>query len=220
MARFEAVIFDLDGIITDTAEYHYLAWEKIGKDIGVTIKRELNEHLRGVSRMESLEQVLKFGKCQGDFTLEEKERLATKKNEYYIELIQQIKPENVLPGIKTLLKNLRGAGYKIGLASASKNAFAVVDFLEVGGYFDYIVDAATVKYSKPNSEVFLKAAQALQVQPKNCIGIEDAVAGVVAINRAGMTSIAIGSDEELKQAHILLKSTSELTLEVIEACSC
>jgi len=215
MSRFEAVIFDLDGVITDTAEYHYLAWKQLGTELGISFDREFNETLKGVDRMGSLERILELGGRQDDFTVEEKEAFATKKNEHYVSLIQDVSPADILPGIEQFLKDLRVAGYKIAMASASKNAFAVTNSLGLNDYFDHIVDAATVVKSKPDPEVFLKAAEAVGVRPDKCIGVEDAAAGVTAINEARMYAIAIGTDEGLSHANIVLRSTEELTIDVV-----
>jgi len=215
MGKFEAVIFDLDGVITDTAEYHYLAWKQLGEDLGIAFDREFNETLKGVSRMDSLERILELAGRQHDFTEEEKVELARSKNDHYVSLIQDVSPRDILPGIEQFLKDLRAAGYKIAMASASKNAFAVTDSLGLTDYFDHIVDAATVVKSKPDPEVFLKAAAAVRARPDKCIGVEDAAAGVTAINAAGMYAIAVGTDEGLNHAKIVLNSTAELTMDVV-----
>lgn len=213
--KYEAVIFDLDGVITDTAEYHYLAWRKLAEELGVNFDREFNETLKGVSRMESLERILKHGNREHDFSLEEKEVFAVKKNAHYVSLIKDITPADLLPGIKEVLCQLNQSGYKIAMASASKNAFRVTESLGIQNYFEHIVDASKVKYSKPHPEVFLKAAEAIGVIPEKCIGVEDAQAGITAINEANMFSIAIGSDPGLNHAKVVLNSTKELTLELI-----
>jgi len=216
MTRIEAVIFDLDGVITDTAEYHYLAWKQLGEELGIPFDRAFNEKLKGVSRLESLELILQHGNRQDDFSLEEKERLANKKNQHYVELIKQVTPDDLLPNILTFLKELKRAGLKIAMASASKNAFAVTKSLGVTEYFDHIVDADTVKKSKPDPEVFLKAAEGVGVLPEKCIGIEDAGAGVRAILKAGMFAVAIGDKEVLGDANVVYPSTKELNLEGLE----
>jgi len=216
MKKFEAVIFDLDGVITDTAEYHYLAWKQLGEELGIPFDREFNETLKGVSRTDSLDRILALGNRQNDFTQEEKEALATKKNDHYVDLIQNVSPKDILPGIEQFLKDLRAEGYKIAMASASKNAFAVTDSLGLNDYFDHIVDAAKVVNSKPDPEVFLKAAEFLGVNPQKCMGVEDASAGVTAINDAGMYAIAIGTGIGLNHAKIILASTAELTIDVVK----
>uniref|UniRef100_UPI0028A8CE40 beta-phosphoglucomutase n=1 Tax=Exiguobacterium sp. TaxID=44751 RepID=UPI0028A8CE40 len=149
----EAVIFDLDGVITDTAEYHYLAWKQLGEDLDIPFDREFNETLKGVSRMDSLERILALGGKQNAFSEDEKLVLAAKKNEHYVTLIQHISEQDLLPGITAFLDEIRNAGLKIGMASASKNALMVVEALKVRHYFDDIVDAATVAQSKPHPEV-------------------------------------------------------------------
>ena len=215
MSKFKAVIFDLDGVITDTAEYHYLAWKQLGEDLGISFDHKFNETLKGVSRMDSLERILELGNRQNDFTIEEKKALATKKNDHYVRLIQHVSPQDILPGIEQFLKDLRSEGYQIAMASASKNAFAVTNSLGLNDYFDHIVDAATVVNSKPDPEVFLKAAAAVGVAPEACIGVEDAAAGVTAINDAGMHAIAIGTDAGLNHAKIVLDSTEALTIDIV-----
>lgn len=171
ISKLEAVIFDLDGVITDTAEYHYKAWKKLADKIGAPFDRELNEKLKGIGRIESLELILEQSnkKCSN----QEKLILAQEKNEYYKRLIQDITPNDLLPGIHLLLKELKENGIKIALASASKNALTVIDKLELGEYFDSIADAAEVKKGKPDPEIFMTAAEQLDVSYQNCIGIEE-----------------------------------------------
>lgn len=215
MTKVQAFIFDLDGVITDTAEQHYLAWKLLGEELGIPFDREFNETLKGVSRMDSLERILKLGNLQDDFTLEAKEALATKKNDHYKQLITSIKPDDVLPGIIDLLQAIRAEGLKIGLASASKNALTVIESLQIREYFDYIVDAATVKNSKPHPEVFLKAAEKLGVPYSACIGVEDAEAGVDAIKSADMFAVGVGSKGAMQEADLIVESTANLSLESI-----
>lgn len=212
---FQAVIFDLDGVITDTAEYHYLAWKTLAEELKIPFSREFNEELKGISRMDSLERILIHGGKNYDFTESEKASLADKKNDHYCMLIQNITPADILPGIQALLSEIKGSGLKIGLASVSKNAFTVVDALGLTGLFDVIVDAKTIKNSKPDPEVFLTAARLLQVEATTCIGIEDAAAGVEAIKAAGIFAIGIGSKETLSKADIVFENTAELSIKVI-----
>ena len=167
----DAFIFDLDGVITDTAEYHYLAWKELANKIGIEIDREFNETLKGVSRMESLERILVHGNKQND------------KNMYYVSLIENITPKDILPGISKLLENIKSNNIKIGLASASKNANMVLNNLKLVNYFDFIADASKCKNSKPAPDIFLMALKGLNVEAKNCIGIEDAYSGIEAINQ-------------------------------------
>lgn len=211
--ELQAVIFDLDGVITDTAEHHYLAWKAIGDELKLPFTREFNEKLKGVSRLESLRLLLSLSPTELQYSEQQLHELAERKNELYKQLISQIKPSDVLPGIPELLADLKQRGIKTAIASASKNAFAVIRNLQMEQQFDVIVDAATIKNSKPDPEVFLAAAQQLGVEPKACVGIEDAVAGVEAIIAANMTAIAIGKQEHFPHAHHTCASTAELNAE-------
>lgn len=211
----KAFVFDLDGVITDTAEYHFLAWQQLGAELGINFDREFNETLKGVDRMESLNRILRSGNRENDFTQEEKEALATKKNTHYVSLIERITENDILPGIEQLLKDLKANNFKIALASASKNAIPVLERLGLLHYFDHVVNAAEVAKSKPNPEVFLKAAVAVEVAPSECIGVEDAEAGVDAIKAAGMYAVAVGDATILHKADYNVETTSELTLESI-----
>ena len=211
----EAFIFDLDGVITDTAYYHYLAWKELGNKIGIEIDEEFNETLKGISRIESLERMLVFGNKENQFTQEEKLQLATEKNEHYKELIKRITPNDILPGIIELLEEAKNNKIKIGLASASKNAIPVLNSLGVIEYFDFIADASECKNSKPAPDIFLMAVKGLNVNPKYCIGFEDASAGVDAINSAMMYSVGIGDTDTLCKAKYVVKSTQELDFNLI-----
>lgn len=206
----EAFIFDLDGVITDTAHFHYLAWKELGNKIGIEIDEEFNETLKGISRMESLERMLVFGGKENDYTNEEKVRMATDKNNYYVTLIETITPKDILPGIKELLTDIKSNGVKIGLASASKNAVMVLKNLQLIEYFDFIADAAICKNSKPAPDIFLMAAEGLNVSPVNCIGIEDASAGVDSINTSNMYSVGVGNEDVLKEADYIVNCTEKL----------
>ncbi|MFX3673134.1 MAG: beta-phosphoglucomutase [Paenisporosarcina sp.] len=211
--NLKAVIFDLDGVITDTAEYHFQAWQALGEEIGVPFTREFNEELKGVSRMDSLEKILALGNKLNDFTQEEKKTMAARKNKHYVRLIEGITPSDILPGIKDLIYTIKTNGLKLGLASVSKNAFSVMDKLELTDQFDVIVDAAKIQKGKPNPEIFLKAAEMLGVEASECLGIEDAAAGVESIKGAGMFAVGIGNEETLKKADLIYNSTLEVSFE-------
>ncbi|MGL5346208.1 MAG: beta-phosphoglucomutase [Peptostreptococcaceae bacterium] len=209
----EAVIFDLDGVITDTANFHYLAWKQLGDKIGIEINEEFNESLKGISRMESLERLLEFGEMEDKFTPQEKIEMAIEKNNNYVKLIEKITPKDILLGIKELLTELKSKQIKIGLASASKNAVMVLNNLELMDYFDFIADAAKCKYSKPAPDIFLMAAKGLNVNPINCIGIEDASAGIQSINTANMYSVGVGNEKILNEADYVVSNTQDLKLD-------
>lgn len=211
----KAFIYDLDGVITDTAEFHFLAWKKLAEELGISFDRQFNERLKGISRMESLELILQLNASLLKMSNEEKVRLANKKNEFYLELAESINEENVLPGIEDLLKNNKKRNIKIALGSASENARNVIEKLGLTSYFDYIVDASKVSRGKPDPETFTTAADFFDIPHKECIGIEDAAAGIEAINKANMFSVGVGSLEHLSQADYLVEDTSQLDFEEI-----
>lgn len=209
----KAFIYDLDGVITDTAEFHFVAWKKLAAELGISIDREFNEKLKGISRMDSLELILQLDSSERQFSDEEKVEMATRKNEYYLGLIEAVSPSHILPGIEALLKANKEAGVKIALGSASKNAPALLEKLGIASYFDYVVDASQVTKGKPDPETFTTAAAALGVAPQACIGIEDSAAGVESINQADMFSVGVGDVNHLAKADFLVPDTSELVFE-------
>lgn len=206
----KAVIFDLDGVITDTARYHYLAWKRLAESQGVHFDEAFNEHLKGIDRMGSLDLIL--ASSSRSYTQDEKLALAHEKNEHYKELIATMSPDDLLPGAVAALDACRAAGLKIGLASVSKNAFSVLDMLGITGKFDYVVDAATIARGKPDPEIFLKAARELGVDPADCMGVEDAVAGIASIKSAGMYALGIGDPQVLRQADKVIPSLAQFSL--------
>jgi|SRR5690625_840129 len=208
----KAFIFDLDGVITDTAELHYKAWKKLAKEIGVSFDRTCNEKLKGINRLDSLEIILKCAGIQGVFSKEEKIALATKKNVYYKKLISKLTPKDVLPNMHTLLEEIRTEGYKIGLASASENAPTIIKALGIEHFFQAIADPKEVIHGKPAPDIFLLAAKQLKVITKDCIGIEDAISGVAAIKQANMFAVGIGDEHQLSKADYIVHTTKELTL--------
>jgi beta-phosphoglucomutase len=210
-SRFKAVIFDLDGVITDTAHYHYLAWKRLADSVDAPFDEAFNEQLKGVDRMGSLELIL--ARASRTYTPEEKRELADRKNTHYQELIATMTPDDLLPGALRALEEVRAAGLLIGLASVSRNAFTVLDRLGIRDRFDDVVDAATVVNGKPDPEIFLTAAAHLGVDPKDCLGVEDAAAGVASIKDAGMFAVGVGSPDVLYRADRVIPSMAAFRLE-------
>ncbi|MEO1771178.1 beta-phosphoglucomutase [Candidatus Enterococcus ferrettii] len=215
---FKGVLFDLDGVITDTAEYHYQAWKKLGSEIGISIDRQFNEQLKGVSREDSLNRMLEHGGKSSTYTTEELAELAARKNENYVKMIQKVSPKDVYPGILDLLENLRQAGIKISLASASKNGPFLLKQMALTDYFDGVADPAKLQAGKPAPDIFIEAAEIVGLSPNECIGIEDAQAGITAIKASGALPIGIGQPEQLGYDIPLVASTRELTLEFLTNC--
>lgn len=210
----KGVVFDLDGVITDTAHYHYLAWKKTAESIGIEFDEAFNENLKGVSRIDSMLLILKKDGRENDFTEEQIETLAAEKNEFYVSLLQEITPADVLPGIKELIVDLKKQNLKCAIASVSKNARTVLNALEMEQAFDYIVDAAKITKSKPDPEIFVEACRGLGLETAEVVGIEDAQAGIEAINAAGIVSVGVGSG--LRDADMTVKNTGLLDLRILE----
>lgn len=204
----KAFIFDLDGVIVDTAKYHFLAWKKLADSIGVEFTELQNEQLKGVSRIKSLEKILAWGNRSLSET--EFNRLMTKKNKEYLTYIDRMSAKEILPDVTQTLDFLRDANQYIALGSASKNAQMILEKVALLDKFDVIIDGNAVVKGKPDPEVFLKAAQQLNVQPEHCIVFEDAVAGIQAANTAGMVSIGIGEKNILHEADYVFKDFTEI----------
>lgn len=206
----KGIIFDLDGVLTDTAKYHYLAWKKLADELNYYFDEDINELLKGVSRINSFEIILNKNNASDKFTAEEKENLANKKNEYYKEMIEQLTKDDILEGIVPFITEARANGVKCAVASISKNAYRVLELLGIMDMFDYIADAALVKNPKPDPEIFFTCANALGFKPNECVGVEDAQAGIESIHSAGMMSVGINVNVTSIQPDIALKSTAEL----------
>ncbi|CAJ1227197.1 beta-phosphoglucomutase [Levilactobacillus zymae] len=215
-ADIKGFVFDLDGVITDTSVLHGTAWHQLADYLGVAWSKELADGLKGISRMDSLEMILKAGGKENDYTPEQKVELAAKKNTNYVAEVDKMTPANILPGMKAFLDDIRDKGYLLSLASASKNAPRVLAKLELTDYFPEIVDPASLKHGKPDPEIYTKGAQLLNLDPAQCVGLEDAAAGVQAINAAGETSLGIGDATELGAADMVFADTSLVTLANIE----
>lgn len=212
--NLQAVIFDLDGVITDSAKYHYLAWKELADELSIPFDMEYNEKLKGISRMESLEFILSNASEKRFYTEDEKFAMAEKKNDSYKELIKQITKDDILPGVHDFLKELKESGIRIGLASVSKNAPFIINRLELDDYFDYMADAASVPNAKPFPDIFLACMDNFGLAKDNCIGVEDARAGIEAIHRAGMKAVGVGTKSEMEDADLFL-TTDELKLDRI-----
>ena len=213
MSEIKACIFDLDGVIVDTAGYHYQAWKRLANQLGFDFTLEDNEKLKGISRKESLELILKWGMVSK--TSVEKEELAQLKNTWYVEMISGMTPADVLPGALQFLKDVKASGYKTALGSASKNAGIILNKVELTNYFDAIVDGNVVTASKPDPQVFLKGAKMLGVNPLVCVVFEDAIAGVEAAKNGGMKVVGIGSIETLAGADLIIDSLQEMNISLL-----
>lgn len=215
-ADIKGFVFDLDGVITDTSVFHSQAWHQVADKVGVTWDDELADALKGISRMDSLNLILKKDHKENDFSEAEKVALATEKNDNYLKLVSQMTPANILPGIQDFLATVKAKGYLLSLASASKNSPLVLKKLGLSDYFPKAVDPATLTHGKPDPEIFRRGAEILDLQPGECIGVEDAAAGVQSINAAGETSIGIGDPQILSAADINFTDTTQLTLANIQ----
>lgn len=208
--KIKAVIFDLDGVIVSTDECHYKAWKQMSDEEGIYFDTQINTRLRGVSRMESLEIILE--KSSKAYSLSEKEELAVRKNRYYQELIQQLTPEDILPGVSNTLTELKGREIKIAIGSSSKNSPLILERIGLDTYFHAIVDGNQISNSKPDPEVFLLAAKKLNIPPENCLVVEDADAGVIAALAGGMKVLGIGSAASNKNASFTAKDLKSVSI--------
>lgn len=204
----KAVIFDLDGVICFTDKYHYLAWKEMADEIGVYFDEKINNRLRGVSRMESLEIILE--RADKTYTLVEKEAMAAKKNGIYVKLLEQMCPSDLSDEVKSTLDELRARGYKLAIGSSSKNTKMILKQIGLDGYFDAISDGTNIVNSKPDPEVFLKAAEFVSEEPAECLVVEDAKAGIEAAYRGGFKSAGLGEAAEHEQVTYKMKSFATL----------
>jgi beta-phosphoglucomutase len=195
---YKACLFDLDGVLVDTAIYHFQAWKMLGENFNYQLTEEQNEQLKGVSRVESLNRILDWANYSA--TSEQKEAWLIEKNENYLQLISNMNPAEILPGVLDFLGQIKELGYKIALGSASKNSEVILTKTGLLPWFDLIIDGNKVTKSKPDPEVFLKGAEGLGFQPEECIVFEDAQAGVEAAKKGGMKAIGIGDVDVLSEA--------------------
>ena len=220
MTKFDEIkgfAFDLDGVIADTARFHGQAWHQTADEVGTTWTEELAESLKGISRMDSLQMILDHGDHADEFSQEQKEALATKKNLNYQKLIETLTPDDILPGMLDFITSADKAGYKMSIASASKNAPLILKQLGLTKYFVGIVDPATLHAGKPDPEIFVRAAEVIDLVPASVIGLEDSAAGIESINGAGQVSLGIGDPKVLNKAALNFEQTSLVTLDNIAA---
>lgn len=215
MTVIKACIFDLDGVIVDTAKYHYIAWRRLANQLGFDLSEADNEQLKGISRMESLDIILKLGNVSLDEA--RKVELATEKNAYYLELCKEMTPDEVLPGVRDFMEELRKNSIGTALGSASKNAGTILKQIDMFSFFDVLVDGNHVTKGKPDPEVFLKGAEGLDITPKFCVVFEDAVSGIQAAKAGGMKAVGIGSKEALAEADFVIPGFQDFTLEKLSA---
>ncbi|MBD5489344.1 MAG: beta-phosphoglucomutase [Lachnospiraceae bacterium] len=206
--KYKAVIFDLDGVICFTDKYHYLAWKKMADGMGIYFDETINNRLRGVSRMESLEIILE--RCDKELTQEEKQVLAEEKNKTYVELLGQMTEKDLSSEVKETLDSLRKSGLKLAIGSSSKNAKFILERLGLKDYFDAVSDGTNISKSKPDPEVFIKAAEFLHMAPADCLVVEDAKAGVEAAKAGGFDSAGLGEAAESEAVTHAMNSFSDL----------
>lgn len=213
----QGVLFDLDGILTDTAKFHFAAWSRLAQEkLGVTLPAEFESRLKGVSRVDSLVRIMDYAKVTDQYTPEQIEQMANEKNGYYVQAIEKLTQADILPGIPALLAELAARKIPCVIASASKNAPLILKNLGLTSEFAAIVDPAKVAHGKPAPDIFSAAAQAIGASPAQCVGVEDAVAGITAINAAGAVAVGVGDPQELAAAEIIVPTTADLTYAVLE----
>jgi beta-phosphoglucomutase len=212
--RFKGCIFDLDGVIVDTAGYHFQSWKKLATMLNINFTEVDNERLKGVSRMASLEIVLEIG----NLTLDNKtkEEYAALKNKWYLDYIGRMMPDEILPGSLEFISELKNAGIKVALGSASKNTPLILERLGIEKLFEAVADGNIVSKAKPDPEVFITAAKMLGVPPKDCVVFEDALAGVEAALNAGMLCVGIGSEKILTKAHFVITGLDKMSLKKLK----
>jgi beta-phosphoglucomutase len=213
MSNIKGCLFDLDGVIVDTAKYHYLAWKRLAEELDFEFKKEDNERLKGVSRMASLDILLSVGGLS--FDDETKVRMAEKKNNWYVEYISKIDKSEILPGVEEFITLLKENGIKVGIGSASKNTMVILNNIGMAKYFDTIIDGTKVSKAKPDPEVFLMGARELSLKNEECVVFEDAEAGIEAAIRAGMHTVGIGSPVILKEAEKVIPGFKNVKLDLL-----
>lgn len=213
MNKIKGCIFDLDGVIVDTAKYHFLAWKALADELGFEFTENDNEALKGISRQASLEKLLEIGNIK--ISEEKKIELMDKKNNIYVEYISKLTKTDILPGVESFLKTLKENDFKIALGSVSKNAVTILNGLELMNYFDAIIDGTKIKNGKPDPEVFLLGAKEMNLSSSQCVVFEDAVSGIEGALNANMKAIGVGEPLILSKAHKVISGFNNITLEIL-----
>ena len=208
--QLEACLFDLDGVIVDTAKYHFTAWQRLAEELGVAFDHADNDQLKGVSRVDSLEYIL--GKGNLDLDNDTKVRLMDRKNTWYLEQVDGMTPGEMFPGIVAFLDELRAAGVGVALGSSSRNAPLILERCGIADRFDAVVDGNSITFSKPDPEVFLKGADALKVKPANTVVFEDALSGVEAALNGGFRVVGLGAEGALPKSNFMLQGFEGFTM--------
>ncbi len=213
MSFIKHCIFDLDGVIVDTAKFHYLAWKRLAKELGFELKPIQNERLKGVSRVQSLEILLSIGNIKASD--EEKSRMADQKNEWYVQYISSMTPKDILPGAKEFILKVRENGIKTSLGSVSKNAALILEKIAITHLFDCIVDGTRITKAKPDPQVFLISCEELAVTPSESVVFEDSIAGIQAALAGGMHSIGIGNAKILSMAERIIPDFTHADMSIL-----
>ena len=207
----KGLIFDLDGVIVDTAKYHFQAWKRLANSLGIDFTEEGNEQLKGVSRRGSIDKILGWGGLT--ISEDEIEELMLKKNEWYLDLMGEMDESEILPGVSRILKEAQELGLKIALGSASKNAPLILDQVNLTSFFEVIIDGNVVSASKPDPEVFVKGAEGLGLVNDECIVFDDSISGIDAALAGGMKAVGIGHPDTLYKAHLNLNGFANVQLQ-------
>ena len=207
----KAFIFDLDGVLVSTENNHFLAWQRCAHSLGIEFSEKENELLKGVSRIDSLKKILELGKKT--IANDEFDRLLKSKNDFYLESIQDLNQDNLLPGVLAVLQSAKAHGILLGVGSSSKNANFILDKLKIQTYFDVVIDGNGVRNPKPDPELFINGAKALDLSPAECLVFEDAASGIAAAKAGGFTAVGVGNPHIAALADIYLNDLTEFRIE-------
>jgi len=214
MAKIKSCLFDLDGVIVDTAKYHFLAWKRLCNELGFDLNETENENLKGISRAKSLEILLEKGKVR--LSEEKREMYMERKNNWYLEYVDEMSASEILPGTLHFLNLCKEAGYHIALGSSSKNALRILEKINILELFDAVIDGTKVSKGKPDPQTFILGAEATKAHPSECVVFEDSIAGIEAGIAGGMYTVGIGNPKTLERANIVIPGFENVGLEIFE----